>query len=57
VRYLGAIGPLAESSLPLLAAAVAGDRRHTDPHSGWPIRDDDALVHDAITALDRIRVA
>jgi hypothetical protein len=57
VRLLGAIGRGAEPALPLLDAAVAGDRRHTDRRSRHPIRDDDALVHAARAAAGRIRAA
>jgi hypothetical protein len=55
VRYLGAIGGPAEAALPLLDAALDGDRRLRDPHGRRPIYDDDALVADARTAADRIR--
>jgi hypothetical protein len=34
-----------------LEATLTGDRRHTDPRSRWPIRDDDALVDAARTAV------
>lgn len=54
VRYLGAIGRPAEVALPLLDAALAGDRRHHDPRGRRPIRDDDALVREARIAVDRI---
>ncbi|WP_203933779.1 hypothetical protein, partial [Virgisporangium ochraceum] len=55
VRLLGAIGPGAEAALPRLDVAVADERRCADRRSRQPIRDDEALVHDARVARDRIR--